>query len=319
MRFLISILLSALLASAAFAQTTSGYRITQPISQMQPTLPVSWTIEEITDGSVEAEIVPDNRDEPRDGLPDGKIAVPETEQDIAEAWYREPTTRYKHAVLGDDIEAGSLVVETPRGVRFTYRLPKTEVFEDITPRLADLDQDGTTEVITILSAQGEGASVAVFGLVGNALIKKAQTAFIGRSNRWLNIAGIADFTGSRDLEIAIVETPHLAGLLKFYQLRGGQFRNSVAIPGLSNHQIGSRELRLSAVAKVDNNQQQDLILPSLDRRTLYMIGLSGGGLNLLSSVALPAAVDKAIGTEGSGDSLAITIGLDDGKIYRITR
>ena len=48
---------------------------------------------------------------PPDGaLPDAKVAT--GKGDIARAWLAEPTTCYDHGILGDEIEAGSLVIET---------------------------------------------------------------------------------------------------------------------------------------------------------------------------------------------------------------
>jgi len=316
MRLISAFVFWILLAVSVQAQQSStSNRL--PISSLQPALPATWTIEEVTDGSVPAGIVPHRQAIAENGLPDGRVAKAQIERDIAEAWYSEPTGRYAHGVLGDAIEAGSLKIRTNRGVVFTFRLPRTEVFEDITPRLADLDGDGTTEVITILSSRSGGGSVAVFGLVGNAFIKKAQSPFIGRSN----IAGIAGFSGSGGLEIAIVETPHLAGLFKlyFYDPNNDTLRTNMVVPGFSNHQIGSRELRLSALGFVDGDRRPDLVVPSLDRRTLYIVSPGRNGLKLLSRIELPARVDKAIGVEGQAGDLQLTVGLDDGKVYRITQ
>lgn len=310
-------------AVQAHAQQVSSFRTGQPMDRVTPAMNLTWSIEEVTDGSVPEEIVPDNREMPSNGLPDGKIAVPEEpeeEGDIAKAWYSEPTTRYRHAVLGDEIEAGALKIETPRGKQFTYRPQRNEVFEDITPRLADLDDDGTTEVITILTSRLEGASVAVFGLVGDAFVKKAQTPFIGRSNRWLNIAAIGRFTGRRNMEIAIVERPHLAGLFKlyFFNAANPELRTPGQVGGFSNHEIGSAELRLSAAAFIDNDRLADIIVPSFDRRTLYALSLAGGNMKLLTRINLPAAVNRAILVEQENGATTITVGLDNDRIYRIT-
>ncbi|MEM7289043.1 MAG: hypothetical protein AAF412_01520 [Pseudomonadota bacterium] len=307
------------LCTFAQAQSNTATTISLPIDRQRPTLDLSWSIEEITDGSVPAEIVTDTREIARNGLPDGRVEIAPVRNDIEEAWYSEPTERYRHAVLGDGVEAGALRVKTYRGQEFTFRLPRTEVFEDITPRLADLDGDGRTEVITILSSATEGASVAVFGLNGSAFVKLAQSPYIGRSNRWLNIAGITRFTGNRAQEIAIVETPHLAGLLKLYSYSTGSttLRNSMIVPGFSNHQIGSGELRLSALGYLDNNNRPELIVPSLNRQTLFIVSLTRRGLRLLSRIDLPARVDKAIAIKGEGSDMELTVGLDDGKIYAL--
>ena len=253
-----------------------------------------------------------------DGLPDGRIAE-DPDGDIAAAWYADPTTRYRHAVLGDGIEAGALVVETRDGKRSTLVLPQSEVFEDRTPRLADLDGDGRTEVITIRSSSTQGSSVTLYGLSGNTLVEMATSGFIGRANRWLNVAGIADFDGRPGREIAFVRTPHIGGTLFFFGFRDGVMTALGSIDGFSNHVIGSREMRLSAITDVDGDGRPDLALPSDDRRTLRIIALRPDGPEELFAIGLPGRIDKAIGVEGSGPSTAFTVGLDDGSVYRISR
>lgn len=275
-----------------------------------------WVVEEITNGSIPAAIVPDKRPLARNGLPDGRVAT--GTGDISAAWYSEPTTRYRHAVLGDGVEAGALKIKNSRGETFTFRLPSTEVFEDITPRLADLDGNGTTEVIAILSSKNKGASIAVFGLTGNAFNKIAQTPYIGRSNRWLNIAEISNFSGNRRPDIAAVITPHLAGILQFYRLQNGKLVKISQDSGYSNHFIGSNELRLSTVIDVNSNGIPDLVLPSLSRRGLLMVGTQKGKFTKLASIALPARIDRAIGSRVVDNKPEIVVGLDNGKIYRIT-
>ena len=71
---------------------------------------------------------------------------------ISRAWFAEPTSRYRHGVLGDAIEAGALIAEGAIGPRMTYRLDELHVFEDLYPRIADLDGNGKTEIVTILSS-----------------------------------------------------------------------------------------------------------------------------------------------------------------------
>ncbi len=274
-----------------------------------------WIVEEITDGSVPTQIVPDTRALAKNGLPDGRITV--GTGDIVEAWYSEPTKRYPHGVLGDAVEAGSLKIKNRRGETYTFRLPSTEVFEDIAPRLVDLNLDGRTEVITILSSRTDGASIAVFNLNGNAFIKVAQTPFIGRANRWLNIAEIDNFGANRRPDIAFVVTPHLAGVLQFYRFRNDRLVRIARAQGFSNHFIGSNELRLSAVADVNNNNIPDLALPSLARNELIFVGINGQNFTELGRVALPARIDRAIGTREVSGKTEFLVGLDDGKIYAV--
>ena len=169
-----------------------------------------WTATKLDASAYPADIVENTLEPAPGGLPDGRVATASS-GDIRKAWYQSPTTRYAHAVLGDNVEAGELKVEDARGRSASLRLPENEVFEDTTPRIADLDNDGLNEVVTIRSSVSKGASVTIYGMANGVLMQKATTGFIGTANRWLNIAAIAPMAGSGGQEIAFVRTPHIGG------------------------------------------------------------------------------------------------------------
>ena len=54
-------------------------------------------------------------------------------------------------------------------------LPTTHVFEDREPRLADLDGDGTDEVLVVKTDRTAGAALAVVAVHGDALRIVAET------------------------------------------------------------------------------------------------------------------------------------------------
>ena len=66
------------------------------------------------------------------------------------AQYASPTNRYAHGILGDRIEAGQLVVAA-NGQILDVTLDSLYVYEDVRPRLYDVDGDGELEVIAIRS------------------------------------------------------------------------------------------------------------------------------------------------------------------------
>ena len=154
--------------------------------------------------------------------------------DISGARYDAPTSRYPHAVLGDDIEWGALVISRKDQSAIRFDLPETRVFEDLDPRLVDLDNDGDNEVVVVESDARKGAQLAVYDETG----KIASTPFIGTRFRWLAPAGFADFDGDGQTDIAYVETPHLGKTLRFWTIRGGELREIAALRGVTNHKIG---------------------------------------------------------------------------------
>ena len=153
---------------------------------------------------------------------------------ITSAYYDDPTTRYAHGVLGDAVEWGSLVVETSEGQRLRFVLPKERVFEDLAPRLADLDGDARPEVVVVEAHQDLGARLAVYGKGG--LI--AAHDYIGRRNRWLAPIGAADLDGNGTMDIAYVDRPHLAKTIRILSWLEGDLIEIAGLAGYSNHRIG---------------------------------------------------------------------------------
>lgn len=155
-------------------------------------------------------------------------------QTIEAARYGAPTDRYAHGVLGDAIEWGALELDLSDGSQRRFELPYELVFEDLAPRLYDLDQDGHPEVIAVLSHADKGAALAIYGSSG--LI--TQTPHIGTRNRWLAPVGAGDLYGDGRQVIAYVDRPHLAKTLRFWAYQDGQLNQIDAVEGVSNHRIG---------------------------------------------------------------------------------
>jgi len=154
-----------------------------------------------------------------------------------DAYFSKPTTRYPHAVLGDGVEWGALYLSgTQGGARVI--LNNARVFEDLTPRMVDVDGDGVPELVVIESHQDLGAALAIYKMTANRLSKLASTPHIGTRFRWLAPAGIADFDGNGSLDFAYIDRPHLAKTLRIWSLDGTEFNEIAAIKGLTNHRIG---------------------------------------------------------------------------------
>lgn len=278
----------------------------------------TWTLNKSDRGAYERLLKPEQKPDSQDPLPDGALAVSSNGGDIVEAWYEGPTSRYQHGILGDAIEASVLAVRLKNGAIEKLELPNTEVFEDRTPRIGDLDANGTLEVITIRSSVRSGASVTVYGLREGRLVEIAATKFIGRPNRWLNIAGIDDYVGKGGLQIAYVQTPHIGGVLKLVELRDGRLEKIAEARAFSNHFIGSRLMDLSASGDFDRDGRLDLALPDADRNALRIVTLNGDAWVDLGTFRLPARIDKDMLTHSGADGLSVLVGLENGEYFKLT-
>lgn len=259
---------------------------------------------------------PANRPTARGGIPDGTIASA-SGNGVVEAWYANPTARYDHGILGDQIEGGSLVVVDSAGRRYEIVLGEDQVFEDLTPRIADLDGDGSNDVITIRSNLSSGAAIAIYGFRGDALVEIASIPPIGRTHRWLNIAGIADFNGDGRLDIALVKTPHIGGTLEIWTMRNASLQRLAAAGGFSNHAIGSTELGMAAVADFDGDGIADIAVPNADRTTLRIVTLTNGSINDIAVLPLGGPVTTAIGVVCSDICSQLLLGRVDGSLVVI--
>lgn len=246
-----------------------------------------------------------------DMLPDGVVSTGSSA--IKEAYLIGPTSRYRHGVMGDAIEAAGLRVMTQGGETLEYRLPANSVFEDLLPRLHDIDGDGEDEVIVVRSYLEAGAAVAVFGIRDGGLVLIAETEPIGRSNRWLNPVGVADFDGDGRPEIAVVKTPHIGGILELYELVDGALKTDASARGFSNHFIGSRELFLSRIVDVDGDGAPDVVLPSADRSALRFVRAIAGKIEDLNTIPLPARVQTNM-MPLDAETGAFVLGLANGAL-----
>jgi len=223
-------------------------------------------------------------------LPLSRIA--EGEHDIRRAWFAGPTSRYSHGVLGDAIEASQLVVETRSGHHIITQLPPDRVFEDLEPRVVDLTGDQTDEIIAIETHLQQGASLVVYDLVGDGLVPIAATPFLGKAYRWLNPVGVGDFDGDGAVDVALVATPHIGGILRLYRVNRGRLSVFAEYTGVSTHHIGSTELGLGRV--VSGTPRDHILVPNQVRRRLMLLEWTPDGWREHDHTNVPGVLETSL-------------------------
>ena len=232
---------------------------------------------------------------PEDAIPHSKITG--GSNDIAMAWLADGTERYAHGVLGDDIEAAALRIRTSEGRDVRLALREEFVFEDLIPRLVDIDDDGSDEILIVRSHRDAGAALVLLGLRGNRLVRISESPAIGVPNRWVNPIAVADFDGDGAKEVAAVETPHIGGKLLLLEIEGRRLREVARYTGYSTHILGSTELEMFAVFDVNGDGVKDIVLPTQDRRELRAVSFAKGRLIVLATAKLFRPVTSALITE----------------------
>lgn len=249
---------------------------------------------------------------PRDVLPDSHVG--HGANDIVQAWLAMPTTRYAHGILGDKIEAGALRVKTRAGAVLSYVLPLDSVFEDLIPRVHDIDGGSRDEVLLVRSRLQSGSSLMALGIRDGKLVPIAETEPIGREGLWMNPVGVADIDGDGRLEVLVVLTPHIGGTLVEYSFDGAVFKKGHSVDGVSNHVAGSRDQGMSALMDVNGDGIADVVVPAADRLSIRAFAFDEKRPLEFTRIGLPA---RASGNFVVIPPNTLLVPLEDGRRMRI--
>lgn len=201
-------------------------------------------------------------------LPDARLLVDEKGRILV---LNKPTDRYGHGVLGDRVEAaGIAVLETQPNARLVRQIDIYEpaVVEGITPFWTDLNADGEREIIVTHSDASQGAGLVVYNQDG-AII--AAGSSIGMGNRWRNQLGAAQFDTGGEIEIVDVRTPHLTGVVEFFNWDENELKTAAELPGYTSHVIGTRNLDMGLIGDFDGDGVNEVLLPNQERTELAAV------------------------------------------------
>lgn len=242
-------------------------------------------------------------------LPDGRLLVDENGRLLALA---DPTDRYDHGVLGDGIEATSIIlVEARPEVRVlsTISISGLKVIEGLAPIWVDWDNNGKREIIVTLSDFDQGAQIVLFSEEGEEL---AAGPAIGKGYRWRHQIAVAPFGPEGEMELADVLTPHLGGIVEFYQWDDNELKIVAQVPGYTSHILGSRNLDMAAAADFDGDGHVELLLPDQARLNLGAIRRTSNGAEVAWTIPAGSRISSNLGAVTLPDGrLAIGVGRDD--------
>ncbi len=218
---------------------------------------------------------------PMDALPDGRIL---SDQNGKLLLLTSPTGVYEHSVLGDALEAKSVtLVDNDGEIENRIAIHSEQVIEGIAPLWVDLNNDGQREIILTLSDRRNGAQLVVFSESGDLI---AQGDPIGTGYRWRHQIAVAPFGPNREVELVDVLTPHIGGVVEFFQLQGDKLIKVAEVSGYTSHVINSRNLDMAVAADVNADGQVELLLPNWNMTELGLIQRNNEGAEILGEIPL---------------------------------
>lgn len=218
-----------------------------------------------------------------------EMAITRTPDGSVYAQYAKPTEKYPHGVMGDNVEAEQLVVVV-RGEFYDLTLEPQYLFEDIRPRLYDVDQDGELEFVTIRTHMDKGAGIAIYKVLEGELVEYAHVPEVGISNRWLNPVTIHDLDDDGVVELVWVQTPHIGGIIKVAKFNPGEMTVLAESSLYSNHKGREKNLCLSVLT--EQQGQKIFYVPNFNRNKI--IGLSFADNQLTIEEEIEQEVDFLI-------------------------
>ncbi len=222
--------------------------------------------------------------------------------------------RYTHGIMGDDIEGAGLAIldgET-LDILAEVTLPGDDVFEGIAPFWADVDGDGTQEIVTTPSNGQVGAWIRAYTADGEVL---ADSRAIGQGFRWRHQLAAAPFGINGEFQIVDVLTPHIGGMVEFFDYTDGALVVNNAQLGYTSHIIGSRNLDQGAAADFNGNGKPELVIVDQRRRNVTALENTIDGVQEVWRLPLDGTLNTNFAAVQLPDgTLALAAGTTDGKL-----
>lgn len=228
-----------------------------------------------------------------------------------------PTRRYVHGVVGDDLEAADITVLKPThgGLDVAGRvLPESGgVFELVSPLWFE-EQNGRELLAVTESVEGAGSRIAVYDPQG-ALV--AAGPFFGEPQRWRHLLAAGPFGPNGETEIAAVRTPHIGGVIEFYRVAAGAGDLELAAtqPGYASHEIYSRNLDTARGGDLDEDGAFELLVPNQERTALGAIRHEQDGARVAWTLPIGGTLTTNLAdAAASGGHVSLAAGRADGVL-----
>ncbi|MEL6405076.1 MAG: hypothetical protein AAFR81_11965 [Chloroflexota bacterium] len=225
--------------------------------------------------------------------------------------------RYVHGIMGDDIEGSEVVVlqivDGAFEILERITLTGDAVYEGLSPMWADVNGDGAQDLITTVSDSQSGSRIRAYIFTDEG-VQTVDGVPIGRGNRWQHQLVWASFAPDGTFELVEVLTPHIGGVVRFYQYQGDRLEIVAELSGYTSHVIGSRNLDMAVAGDFNGDGIPEIVLPSQDRMTIAGIQRTETGATVVWQLPLNAPVVTNLAAYETETGLALATGLQSGVV-----
>jgi hypothetical protein len=117
------------------------------------------------------------------------------------------------------------------------------------------------------------------------------------------------------LELVDVLTPHLTGVVEFFQLHAERLEVVAGVPGYTSHVIGTRNLDMALAGDFDGDGSIEVLLPDQSRTELGAIRRTGDDAEVAWIVPLDGILTTNLAAVSFPDGgLALGLGRGDGVL-----
>ncbi len=189
--------------------------------------------------------------------------------------------RYVHGIMGDNFEGSTLIVldikDSEIRVLARVDLLGEDIYEGVSPFWADLNGDGTEDLVTTVANGTFGAKLRAYTWDGSRIVQEVDGPAIGQGNRWRHQLTAGPFGPNGEIEIADVLTPHIGGTLEFYRLEDSSLNIVESFPSVTTHLIGSRNLDQIAAGDFNGDGRPEVLVMNTGRNAIISVQHNADG------------------------------------------
>jgi hypothetical protein len=229
--------------------------------------------------------------------------------------------RYVHGILGDNFEGVSLVVlaltDTQFGIRARVDLQGEDVFEGMSPFWADINGDGSEDLVTTVSNSTGGSKIRVYLFNGTEFTGEVNGPDAGQGSRWRHQLAWGAFGPEGENELVAVLTPEVNGTVEFYRYNAEAQSLDIVVQqsGYSSHVIGTINLDMAVGGDFNGDGQPEIVLPSQDRTRIVGLQHTTEGVREMWSLPVNGTLITNLCAVATPDgALSLAYGTDDGRL-----